>query len=183
MFTLSIKALCSSVVAVALMVATFAMPAPSQAGSQVDIYTTAYRAGTFNQLVNAAGLTGLDETLKGAGPLTVFAPSDAAFGKLPSGALYKLLQPENKTLLKELVAYHVVPGAYPSERLLKPRAKVYTIPGSGGPLEMNIRGEKMKVWDATVIRPDVAASNGIIHVINKVLIPKNVARALEQLRS
>ena len=156
-------------------------PAPVSAGDKVDILTTAYRAGNFSQLVAAAGLTGEDEVLKGDGPLTVFAPSDAAFGKLPANVLFKLLQPENKELLKKIVGYHIVPGDYPAERLLKARAKVFTIPGSGGPLEIDIRGEAIKVEDAIVKDADVAASNGTIHVINKLLIPFSVARALDKL--
>ncbi len=156
-------------------------PGPVLAGDKVDILTTAYRAGNFSQLVAAAGLTGEDEVLKGDGPLTVFAPSDAAFGKLPANVLFKLLQPENKALLKKIVGYHIVRGDYPAERLLKARAKVFTIPGSGGSLEIDIRGETIKVEDATVKDADVAASNGTIHVINKVLIPFSVARMLEKL--
>ncbi len=173
------RSLCA---AVAVVVAGLMLaPAKVSAGEKVDIFTTAYRAGNFSQFVAAAGLTGEDEVLKGEGPLTVFAPSDAAFGKLPADVLFKLLQPENKALLKQIIGYHIVRGDYPAERLLKARAKVFTIPGESGTLEIDIRGETIKAEDATVKDADVAASNGTIHVINKVLIPFSVARMLEKL--
>ena len=167
-----------------MAIASTALPfvaGPTAAAADVDIMTTAYRSGKLNQFVSAAGLTGHDETLKGEGPFTVFAPSDAAFGKLPGQLLFKLLRPENKELLQTVINYHVVPGAYPSERLLKARAKVFTIPGEGGPLEINTGGEAIKVIDAIVKEADVTASNGTIHVINKVLIPADVAKALADL--
>jgi uncharacterized surface protein with fasciclin (FAS1) repeats len=144
---------------------TQATPAPRAAGNIIDVATN---AGQFTTLVAAITAAGLVETLNGAGPFTVFAPSDAAFAKLPAGTVENLLMPENKTKLAALLSYHVVPGRVASADL----AGVTTTPATvqGGTLNVDTR-EGVKIGGATVTTPDIAASNGVIHVIDTVLMP------------
>jgi uncharacterized surface protein with fasciclin (FAS1) repeats len=132
-----------------------------------DIVDTAVKAGQFKTLAAALTSAGLIETLKGKGPFTVFAPTDAAFAALPKGTLDDLLKPENKAKLTSILTYHVVAGKVMSTDL-KENMKAKTVQGSevtitlmGGP----------KVNNAKVVSPDVAADNGVIHVIDTVLIP------------
>jgi len=132
-----------------------------------DIVDTAIGAGNFTTLVAAVQAAGLVETLKGPGPFTVFAPTDAAFAALPAGTVEDLLKPENKDKLIAVLTYHVVPGKVMSTDLSE-GLKAKTVQGSdvtitldGGP----------KVNGATISTPDVAASNGVIHVIDAVILP------------
>ena len=133
-----------------------------------DIVDTAVAAGKFNTLAAALKAAGLVDTLKGEGPFTVFAPTDEAFAKLPAGAVEDLLKPENKDKLTAVLTYHVVPGKAMS-RDLKDGQNVKTVNGKSA--EVKIEGGKVMVGDANVTSADVAASNGVIHVIDTVLMP------------
>lgn len=121
----------------------------------------------FSTLVTALKAAGLVETLSAAGPFTVFAPTNAAFAKLPKATLAKLLKPENKEQLKKILTYHVVSGAVTSKMLKS--GKVATV--EGGNVTVKIRGKKVRVNNAKVIMADVKASNGVIHAIDTVLMP------------
>ncbi|NEO57856.1 MAG: fasciclin domain-containing protein [Okeania sp. SIO3B5] len=132
-----------------------------------DIVATAAEAGQFNTLAAALKAAGLVETLQGEGPFTVFAPTDEAFAALPAGTLEKLLLPQNKDKLVEILTYHVVPGKVMSGDLESGMVK--TVEGSEVNIDVSDAG--VKVGDAKVVKADVAASNGIIHVIDTVIIP------------
>jgi uncharacterized surface protein with fasciclin (FAS1) repeats len=130
-----------------------------------DIVDTAVNAGSFSTLVAAVKAAGLVETLKGAGPFTVFAPTDEAFAKLPEGTVEGLLKDLPK--LKQILTYHVVAGKVMAADVVKLKS-AKTVEGS----EVKIDASKgVKVNDATVVTPDVAADNGVIHVIDSVLLP------------
>jgi uncharacterized surface protein with fasciclin (FAS1) repeats len=133
-----------------------------------DIVDTAVAAGLFNTLVKAVQAADLVDTLKGAGPFTVFAPTDAAFAKLPAGTLDDLLKPENKEKLKAILLYHVVAGEVTAKQVVK----LHSAKTVGGQeLRIKTVGGKVMVNDAFVIKPDVMATNGVIHVIDAVLLP------------
>lgn len=135
---------------------------------KADIVDTAVAAGQFNTLAAALQAAGLVETLKGPGPFTVFAPTDAAFAKLPAGTVETLLKPENKAQLTSILTYHVVPGKTKSKDLAGKTLSVKTVNGA----DVAIDGRNgVKVGPATVTKADVWASNGVIHVIDTVLIP------------
>lgn len=133
-----------------------------------DIVDTAVGAGSFTTLVAAVQAAGLVDTLKGDGPFTVFAPTDAAFAALPEGTVENLLKPENKDQLVQILTYHVVPSKVMSGDIAGKKAKVLTVEGDR--LDVNARNG-VKVNGATVTTADIGASNGVIHVIDKVLIP------------
>jgi uncharacterized surface protein with fasciclin (FAS1) repeats len=138
------------------------------ADSDPDIVDIAASNGNFNTLVAAVTAAGLVDTLKGDGPFTVFAPTDAAFAKLPAGTVDALLLPENKDKLISILTYHVVPGAVTSDQLAGQRLSVATVNGE----EVHIDGRNgVKVEDANVTTADIIASNGVIHVIDSVLLP------------
>jgi uncharacterized surface protein with fasciclin (FAS1) repeats len=141
----------------------------SLASGQKDIVDTAVEAGSFNTLVAAVKAAGLAGTLKGDGPFTVFAPTDEAFAALPAGTVENLLKPENKDQLVSILTYHVVPAKVMSSDIAGKRAKVLTVEGDR--LSVNARNG-VKVDDASVVAADVVASNGVIHVIDQVLIPE-----------
>jgi uncharacterized surface protein with fasciclin (FAS1) repeats len=130
-----------------------------------DIVDVAIGDGRFKTLYNAVTAAGLVETLKGEGPFTVFAPTDEAFDKLPAGTVDSLLQDIPK--LKEVLLHHVVPGKHVAEDITK-LTEVTTV--QGGSLKIDT-SDGVKVGDAKVIVADVAADNGVIHVIDSVLIP------------
>ena len=133
-----------------------------------DIVDTAVAAGSFTTLAKALAAADLVGTLKGAGPFTVFAPTDEAFAKLPAGTLENLLKPENKAKLTAILTYHVVPGAVKAEQVTKlDQAKTV----NGAMVKVTTKGGKVTINDATVVKADTAASNGIIHVIDKVILP------------
>ncbi len=134
-----------------------------------NIVEVAASNGSFNTLVAAVKAAGLVETLSGKGPFTVLAPTDAAFAKLPAGTLENLLKPENKQQLIDILTYHVVPGvaAY-SDQVVK-MTEVPTVLGSTVPVVA--KGGTVKLGAATVVAADVEASNGVIHVIDTVLLP------------
>jgi uncharacterized surface protein with fasciclin (FAS1) repeats len=123
---------------------------------------------SLSTLVAALKAADLVDTLSGEGPFTVFAPTNAAFAKLPKATLDKLLKPENKEMLKKILTYHVVPGKITS-KMLKPSQQVETVEGSK--VTVKVRGGKVMVKNATVLKADVAASNGVIHSIDTVIMP------------
>lgn len=137
--------------------------------SDKDIVETASAAGSFNTLVAAVQAAGLTETLEGEGPFTVFAPTDEAFAKLPDGTVEMLLKPENKDKLVAILTYHVIPGKVTSAEVAG-MTSAKTVKGE----EITIKAAdgKVMVDDATVIKADVPASNGIIHVIDAVIMPE-----------
>ncbi len=145
--------------------ATFALPAFAQ---DKDIVDTAVAAGNFTTLAAALTAAGLVETLKGAGPFTVFAPTDAAFAALPAGTVEDLLKPENKDKLIAVLTYHVVAGKVMSTDLTE-GMMAKTV--QGGEVTITLDGGA-KVDGAVISAADIAASNGVIHVIDSVILPK-----------
>jgi uncharacterized surface protein with fasciclin (FAS1) repeats len=138
-------------------------------GTKKDIVDTAVGAGSFNTLVAAVKAADLVETLKGEGPFTVFAPTDDAFAKLPSGTLEDLLRPENKAKLQSILTYHVVPGKVMAEDVVKlDSAKTV----NGQSLTIKVESGTVMIDNAKVVKTDVACSNGVIHVIDTVVLPK-----------
>lgn len=133
-------------------------------GTIVDV---AASNASFKTLVAAVKAAGLVEVLSGKGPFTVFAPTDAAFAALPKGTLESLLKPENKAKLQKILTYHVVPGAVLSSAI-RP-GQVNTVQGK--PVTLKTMGNKVKVNDANVTTADIKASNGVIHVIDRVILP------------
>ena len=135
-----------------------------------DIVDTAVGAGQFKTLAAALEAAGLIDALKGAGPFTVFAPTDEAFAKLPAGTVESLLRPENKEKLKSILLYHVVSGNVPASKVVKLNGRsVKTLQGSS----VKVRTKHgVMVGNAKVVQTDVMASNGVIHVIDTVLMPK-----------
>lgn len=134
-----------------------------------DIVDTAVGAGQFKTLAAALGAAGLVDTLKGAGPFTVFAPTDAAFAKLPAGTVEMLLKPENKAKLTAILTYHVVAGKVMAADVVKVTS-AKTV--QGGAVAVKVTGGKVTIDAANVVTTDIAASNGVIHVIDTVLMPK-----------
>ena len=151
-----------------LSVATLALVSvlgvPGRA-SDKDIVDTAVAAGSFKTLAKALVAADLVGTLKGAGPFTVFAPTDEAFAKLPAGTLEQLLKPENKTQLQR---YHVVSGKVLAADVVKLRT-AKTV--SGDSLSITARDGRVQVDKANVVKTDISASNGVIHVIDAVIMP------------
>jgi transforming growth factor-beta-induced protein len=132
-----------------------------------DIVDTAVSAGSFQTLVQAVQAADLAETLKSEGPFTVFAPTDEAFAKLPEGTLEYLLKPENKSRLQAILTYHVLPGKVMSaDAAMVSSAKTV----NGQNLQIARSGDGLMVDKANVIKADIAASNGVIHVIDKVIL-------------
>ena len=145
-----------------------ALAGPASAQGK-DIVDTAVAAGQFTTLAAALKAAGLVETLKSGGPFTVFAPTDAAFAKLPKGTVEELLKPENKAKLTAILTYHVVPGKVMAADVVKVKA-AQTV--QGGSLTINAAGGNVKVDGANVVKADIGASNGVIHVVDSVLMPK-----------
>lgn len=133
-----------------------------------DIVDTAVAAGQFNTLVAAVQAAGLVDTLKGDGPFTVFAPVDSAFANLPHGEVDRLLQPENRHELVDLLTFHVVPGAVTSDQLAGQILQVETVEGSEVLIDAT---NGVRVGNAQVVQADIRTSNGIIHVVDRVIIP------------
>lgn len=152
------------------LAATFAMPAASsaQAAKATDIVAVAAGSGQFTTLVTAVKAAGLVETLQGKGPFTVFAPSDAAFAKLPKGTIEALLA--DKVKLTAILTYHVIPGKITAADVIRMKGgSPKTVNGS--PVRIAIQDGKVFVNDAEVVTADVMASNGVIHVIDSVILP------------
>ena len=156
-----------------LMVAAVALMALGIGGMQAraaekDIVDTAVAAGQFKTLASAIQAAGLVDTLKGDGPFTVFAPTDEAFAKLPAGTVENLLKPENKDQLVAILTYHVVPGKVEAaEVVTMDEAKTV----NGKMVDIKVKGDTAMVNDAKVTKTDIAASNGVIHVIDTVIMP------------
>ncbi len=145
------------------------MSASAFAGSmKADIVDTASEAGTFKTLLAAAEAAGLVDTLRSAGPFTVFAPTDDAFAKLPAGTVDNLLLPENKDQLAALLTYHVVPGKVMAADV-QDKGMAKTVQGDS--VDFSIAGEAVMIDAAKITATDIQASNGIIHVIDSVILP------------
>ncbi|WP_299298195.1 fasciclin domain-containing protein [uncultured Tateyamaria sp.] len=147
--------------------ATFATGAIAGAAKK-DIVDTAASAGSFETLVAAVQAAGLVDTLKGDGPFTVFAPTDAAFAALPEGTVETLLKPENKDQLAAILTYHVVPGKVMSTDLTDDM-EATTVQGEAVTIDLD---NGVMVEEATVVSADIETSNGVIHVIDKVILPE-----------
>ncbi len=152
------------------LAATALIALPAYAGSmKKDIVDTAVEAGSFETLVAAVQAAGLVDTLKGDGPFTVFAPTDEAFAALPEGTVEDLLKPENKEQLVSILTYHVVPGKVMSGDLSDDMAAT-TAQGSDVMIDLD---NGVMVEEATVVSADIETSNGVIHVIDKVILPES----------
>lgn len=153
-----------------ILVATVAVAFGGLASAQKkkDIVDTAVGAGQFNTLVAAVKAAGLVDTLKGKGPYTVFAPTDAAFAKLPKGTVESLLKPENKAKLVDILTYHVVSGNVPSKTAVT-LSEANAV--NGKKLRLKVRGGKLFINESKVTTADVAASNGVIHIVDSVILP------------
>lgn len=153
----------TAMVATILVVATTGVRA-----SEKDIVDTAISAGSFTTLVAAVKAAGLVETLKGTGPFTVFAPTDAAFAKLPAGTVEGLLKPENKAKLVAILTYHVLPGKVMAADIAGKKLSVATVQGSKVSVDAM---SGVMVDSAKVVQADIGTSNGVIHVIDTVIMP------------
>ena len=161
------RAIALGVAAAATFIGTAASPVRAQ--QQKDIVDTAVAAGSFKTLAAALQAAGLVDTLKGPGPFTVFAPTDAAFAKLPAGTVEMLLKPENKARLTRILTSHVVAGkvmAADAAKLTSAKAV------SGETLTIAAHDGAVTIDKAKVVKADIAASNGVIHVIDTVILPK-----------
>ncbi len=134
-----------------------------------DIVDTAVSAGSFKTLAAALTAAGLVDTLQGDGPFTVFAPTDAAFAKLPEGTLEELLKPESKAKLTAILTYHVIPGKVLAKDVVN-LSEAKTVQGSS--VKITVNGGKVKVDNANVVKTDIVCANGVIHVIDAVILPK-----------
>jgi uncharacterized surface protein with fasciclin (FAS1) repeats len=160
-----VKSIVAGAVALALSVS-----AVNAGGKKADIVQTAVDAGSFNTLVAAVKAAGLAETLQGPGPFTVFAPTDEAFAKLPAGTVENLLKPENKSKLVAILTYHVVPGKVMSKDIAGKKTMAKSVEGS----EIDVDAKSgIRVDNAKVVKADIETSNGVIHVIDTVIMPKS----------
>jgi uncharacterized surface protein with fasciclin (FAS1) repeats len=162
----------SALVACLFVSASAAMAFAPRPVEEKDLVDTAVAAGSFKTLVAAVEAAGLVDTLKSKGPFTVFAPTDAAFAKLPAGTVESLLKPENKAKLKAILLYHVVSGEVKAADVLalKNGTKVATVNGKS--ITVHIDSKGVHVNKSLVIKTDILCSNGVIHVIDSVLLPK-----------
>ena len=138
------------------------------ASDQADIVDTAVAAGQFKTLAAALDAAGLVDTLKGEGPFTVFAPTDDAFAKLPEGTVESLLKPENRDQLIAILTYHVVPGSVTSGDVVKLDSATTV---NGADVRIDVVDGQVRIDEATVVAVDIAAENGVIHVIDSVILP------------
>lgn len=159
-----------AVIAQALAIAAFAAGANAAdyKDSKSDIVDTAVSAGQFETLATALQAAGLVDTLKGEGPFTVFAPTDEAFAKLPEGTVESLLKPENVDQLRAVLTYHVVPGKVAAKDVVE-LSKAKTV--NGKEVNISTMGGKVQIDNANVVKTDIEASNGVIHVIDSVILP------------
>jgi transforming growth factor-beta-induced protein len=160
---LSFRALLAGVAAIGLLGATVGQAA------EKDIVDTAVGAGDFTTLVAAVKAAGLVETLKSEGPFTVFAPTDAAFAKLPAGTVESLLKPENKEKLVAILTYHVVPGKVMAADVVK-LTEAKTVQGKSATVKVD--GGTVMIDGAKVVKTDIPCTNGVIHVIDAVILPE-----------
>ncbi len=168
MKTMNIRSI--SVVAVAFVCFLGAIANASHHGAMKskDIVETAAGAGQFNTLAAALDAAGLIPTLKGDGPFTVFAPTDEAFSRLPEGTVENLLRPENRDQLTAILTYHVVAGKVMAEDVVK-LTSATTV--NGADVSIKVQDGAVRIDDANVIKTDIGASNGVIHVIDNVILP------------
>jgi len=163
----------TSMLAMAALVAGIAVvlnsPVARADNHSKDIVDTAVAAGSFKTLAAALGAAGLVDTLKGAGPFTVFAPTDDAFAKLPEGTVETLLKPENKEKLTAILTYHVVAGKVMASDVVNLKS-AKTV--NGKEAKISVAEGKVMIDNANVIKTDIAASNGVIHVIDSVILPE-----------
>jgi uncharacterized surface protein with fasciclin (FAS1) repeats len=163
----------TSMLAMAALVAGIAVvvnsPVARADSHSKDIVDTAVAAGSFNTLAAALGAAGLVDTLKGAGPFTVFAPTDDAFAKLPEGTVETLLKPENREKLTAILTYHVVAGKVMASEVVSLKS-AKTV--NGKEAKISVAGGKVMIDNANVVKTDIAASNGVIHVIDSVILPE-----------
>ena len=145
--------------------------APARAQQPKNIVDTAVAAGAFTTLAKALTAADLVATLKGPGPFTVFAPTDEAFAKLPAGTLENLLKPENRDKLRRILTYHVVAGEVRAADVVKLQSAKAV---SGDTITVKVKDGKVHVADANVTKTDIQASNGVIHVIDTVMLPKGI---------
>jgi uncharacterized surface protein with fasciclin (FAS1) repeats len=156
------------IVTLAIATASLGLGSVSAHAAEKDIVDTAVAAGQFKTLATALTSAGLVATLKGPGPFTVFAPTDAAFAKLPEGTVTTLLKPENKAALTAILTYHVVPGRVMAADVVK-LSEAKTV--NGAMLMITVKDGTVMINNAKVIMTDIVASNGVIHVIDTVLMP------------
>ncbi len=161
-------ALMGTAVPASFLLAPQVAVAEESATKQKDIVDTAVAAGSFKTLAAALKAAGLIDTLKGSGPFTVFAPTDEAFAKLPAGTVEDLLKPENKEKLVAILTYHVV-SAKAMAKDVAGMSSTKTV--NGKELALKVVGDKVMVGSATVTKADIECSNGVIHVIDTVLLP------------
>jgi uncharacterized surface protein with fasciclin (FAS1) repeats len=155
----------------ALAIHSAAPRAGAAAADTKDIVDTAVAAGSFKTLAKALDAAGLVQTLKGEGPFTVFAPTDEAFARLPAGTLESLLKPENKAKLQRVLSYHVVPGKVLASQVVNLKSAKAV---SGDTIAIASAAGGVTVDNARVVKTDVAASNGVIHVIDAVILPEGL---------
>ena len=153
----------------ALIAATTAYAGNYGKKVKADIVDTAVAAGDFTTLAAALQAGGLIDTLKADGPYTVFAPTDAAFAKLPAGTVESLLLPENKDKLVAILTYHVVPGKVEAASVVNMTSATTA---NGQDLAIRVEGESVFVNDSRIVATDLAASNGVIHVVDTVILPQ-----------
>ena len=154
---------------VAVLAISFGVSTIANGGSHKDIVDTAMETGSFHTLGKALHAAGLVETLKGEGPFTVFAPTDEAFERLPAGTLEDLLKPENKEKLTAILTYHVVPSKVMASEVAN-MDSAETVNGQS--LTISKNGESVMVDNAQIVQTDIICSNGVIHVIDNVVLPK-----------
>ena len=160
------------------------MPGPAaRAGDcaleKLDLKAAAEQSGMLSQMMSATKLAGLDDPDVKVGPLTLFAPSDEAFNALPESLRTKLLAPEHKDQLAALLMHHAIPGEFPTARLLNASAKHYAVDAIDGTLVEITTRRGIDIAGAHIVKADIVASDGIIHIIDKVLIPPSVLAELE----
>ena len=167
------RTLKSITTALALGAALFFSGTSQAVAAEKDIVDVAVEAGSFTTLVKAVQAAGLVGALKGEGPLTVFAPTDEAFSKVPKETLAALLKPENKEQLKAVLLYHVVSGKVMAADVVK-LSEAKTLNGQS--VSIMVKDDHVSVDNAHVAKTDIAASNGVIHVIDAVILPKNLGK-------
>ena len=158
----------ASVIVAATLVIAAAAARQTVHAESANIVDTAVAAGSFKTLAKALAAADLVGTLTGPGPFTVFAPTDEAFAKLPAGTLENLLKPENKAQLRRILTYHVVAGKVMAADVVKLKSATAV---SGDAVSITVMGSGVTVNGAKMVKTDIAASNGVIHVIDTVLIP------------
>jgi len=168
-FMMYLQTIRASLISLAILAAPAVASADDMSIPAKNIVETAVSAGQFTTLVTALKAAGLVGALEGKGPFTVFAPTDAAFAKLPAGTVQTLLEPKIKKKLTEILTYHVVAGDVRAADVVK-LTSAKTLNGQS--VTISVNGGVVKVDDATVVKTDIVASNGVIHVIDTVLMPK-----------